>query len=170
MILSWASAGLYLLLLLTVFSAAAQPPANAQIKVDIGRDDTLARTFLLTNAVNCPGDRYRFLLTPDSDFVSLPVDTIELSRANKTSVRILFNSSGLEPGIHTANITVSCRDCLRYFGKTLRRFWRRLSNVLRRRRGPRPRCHRGAHRRHRVYGSLTNRTSLARAQEREGAT
>ncbi len=89
----------------------AQQSGNAQIEVDIGRDDTLEKAFQLTNAVNCPRDRYKFLLTPDSDFVSLPVDTIELSRSDSTRVSVVFDSNGLEPGIYTANVTVKCNNC-----------------------------------------------------------
>jgi len=111
-----------LLLLLAVSPVAAQQDADAHIQETIGPGVTSEKAFSLRNAVSCPDDSYRFLLTSDSEFVRLPVDTIELSKAESTRVRVLFDSNRLDPGIHTANITVKCRDCgrCRASEKTLR--------------------------------------------------
>jgi hypothetical protein len=101
---------------------AAQQDADGHIQETMGPGVTSEKAFSLRNAVNCPDDSYRFLLTSDSEFVRLPVDTIELSKAENTRVRVLFDSNRLDPGVHTANITVECRDCgrCRASDKTLR--------------------------------------------------
>lgn len=111
-----------LLLLLAVGPVAAQQVADGQILTNIGLNATSEKTFLLKNAVNCPRDTYEFLLTSDSSFVSLPVASIELSKSESTRVRVLFDSKRLNPGTHTANITVNCKDCgrCRADDKTLR--------------------------------------------------
>jgi len=111
-----------LLLLFAVGPVAAQQVADGQILTNIGLNTTSEKTFLLKNAVNCPRDSYEFLLTSDSNFVSLPVATIELSKSESTRVRVLFDSQRLTPGTHTANITVNCKDCgrCRADDKTLR--------------------------------------------------
>ena len=113
---------LSLLLLLAVSPVAAQQDADGHIQETMGPGVTSEKAFSLRNAVNCPDDSYRFLLTSDSEFVRLPVDTIELSKAENTRVRVLFDSNRLDPGVHTANITVECRDCgrCRASDKTLR--------------------------------------------------
>jgi hypothetical protein len=113
---------LSLLLLLAVSPVAAQQDADGHIQETIGPGVTSEKAFSLRNAVNCPDDSYRFLLTSDREFVRLPVDTIELSKAENTRVRVLFDSNRLDPGVHTANITVKCRDCgrCRASDKTLR--------------------------------------------------
>ncbi len=113
---------LSLLLLLAVSPVAAQQDADGHIQETIGPGVTSEKAFSLRNAINCPDDSYRFLLTSDSEFVRLPVDTIELSKAESTRVRVVFDSNRLVPGIHTANITVKCSDCgrCRASDKTLR--------------------------------------------------
>lgn len=111
-----------LLLLFAVGPVAAQQVADGQILTNIGLNTTSEKTFLLKNGINCPRDTYEFLLTSDSNFVSLPVASIELSKSESTRVRVLFDSKRLKPGTHTANITVNCKDCgrCRADDKTLR--------------------------------------------------
>ena len=105
------STWLNVLLLLIALPAAAQLSGNAQIEVVVGQGESVEESFQLTSAVNCPRDSYKFLLSHDSDFVTLPVDTIELSRRGSSPVSVVFDSNGLEPGLYTANITVECIDC-----------------------------------------------------------
>lgn len=61
--------------------------------------------------MSCPRDSYRFLLTSDRDFVGLPEPEIELSKSRDTQVRVVFDSHGLDPGTHSANVTLTCRNC-----------------------------------------------------------
>lgn len=101
----------YALLLLAVVPVAAQQSDDNRIDASVGPDERLERTFLLKNAINCPRDRYKFRLTSDSGFVSLPLETVELSKSASTEVRVLFDSSGVGPGTHPASIRVECINC-----------------------------------------------------------
>lgn len=91
--------------------AMAQDRPDANVEVKIAPGATLERAFPVRNQMDCPRDTYRFSLTSDTDFVSLPDETIELSRSRGTDVRVVFASGELDPGTYFTNITFECRNC-----------------------------------------------------------
>ena len=112
----------WLSLLVAVVPAAAQQSDISQLEFEIASDARLEQRFRLNNRINCPRERYRFRLTTDQAFVSLPLDTVELSRSASTGVTVIFDGMGLAPGTYPANIMIACVDCgrCRTRDKTLR--------------------------------------------------